>query len=64
MSNRHLTITIKIPERRQWRRSGVFIVNSEQIFTHCSGVPIVYFEQVNANWVKSIYASPCNDLGV
>ena len=28
-------ITIKTPERRQWRRSGVFIVN---------------FEQVNADW--------------
>ena len=24
-------LIIKIPERRQWRRSGVFIVNFEQI---------------------------------
>ena len=24
-------LTIKIPERRQWRRSGVFIVNFEHI---------------------------------
>ena len=24
-------LTIKIPERRYWRRSGIFIVNSEQI---------------------------------
>ena len=24
-------LTIKTPERRQWRRSGVFIVNFEQI---------------------------------
>ena len=24
-------LTIKIPERRQWRRSGIFIVNSEYI---------------------------------
>ena len=30
-----LKLTIKIPERRQWRRSGIFIVN---------------FEQVNAIW--------------
>ena len=29
-------LTINTPERRQWRRSGVFIVN---------------FEQVNAGWV-------------
>ena len=28
-------LTIKIPERRHWRRSGIFIVN---------------FEQVNAGW--------------
>ena len=24
-------LTVKTPERRQWRRSGVFIVNSEPI---------------------------------
>ena len=26
-------LTIKTPERRQWRRSDVFIVNSEHIST-------------------------------
>ena len=26
------------------------IVNSEHIFTHCSSVSIVNFEQVNAGW--------------
>ena len=26
-----LKLTIKTPERRQWRRSGVFIVNFERI---------------------------------
>ena len=26
-----LKLTIKIPERRHWRRSGIFIVNSEHI---------------------------------
>ena len=25
-------LTIKTPERRQWRRSGVFILNFEHIF--------------------------------
>ena len=35
-------LTIKTPERRQWRRSGVFIVNF-------SSVSIVNFEQVNAD---------------
>ena len=40
---------IKTPERHQLRRSGVFIVDLEQI-SHCSGVTIVDFEQVNAFW--------------
>ena len=33
-----------------WRRSGVFIVNVEHIYTPCSSVSIVNFEQVNAGW--------------
>ena len=36
-----------------WRRSGAFIVNFEHIWTHCSGVSIVDFEQVNARRVLS-----------
>ena len=32
-----------MPERRQWRRSGIFIVNFER-------VSIVNFEQLNAGW--------------
>ena len=40
-------LTIKTPERRQWRRSGVFIVNSEHI-THLA---IVNFEHVSDSWV-------------
>ena len=28
-----VNITIKIPERRQWRRSSVFIVTVEHIYT-------------------------------
>ena len=43
-------LTIKTPERREWHRSGVFIVNFTY-FTHCSDVHIVDFEQVNAGWV-------------
>ena len=39
--------TIKTPERRHWRRTGVFIVNFEHI-SHL--VLIVNFEQVNAGW--------------
>ena len=42
-------LTIKAPERRE-RRQSVFIVKSES-FTHCYGVSIVDFEQVNAGWV-------------
>ena len=33
-----------------WLRSGVFIVNFEQIATYCSGVSIVGFEQLNFGW--------------
>ena len=42
-------LTIKIPERRHCRRSGIFIVNFEH-FTPSSTVSIVNFEQVNAGW--------------
>ena len=41
-------LTIKIPERRHWRRSGIFIVNFEHISPR-SCVSVVIFEQVNAN---------------
>ena len=41
---------IKTPERRHWRRCGVFIVNFEQI-SHCSGVSIVDFEPVDVSCV-------------
>ena len=42
-------LTIKIPEQRHWRRSGVFVVNFERI-SLCSSVSIVNFEQVHAGW--------------
>ena len=41
-------LTIKSPERRHWRYSGVFIVNFKTYFTPCSSVSIVNFEHVNA----------------
>ena len=40
------------PERRQWRDSGVFIVNFETYFTPCSSVSIVNFQHVIAGWVS------------
>ena len=43
-------LTIKTPERRHWRHSGVFIVNFEHI-SHL--VSIAEFEQVNAGWVSN-----------
>ena len=43
-------LTIKTPERRDWRRSGVFIVNFEHILNLVSCVFIVKFEQANAGW--------------
>ena len=42
-------LTIKIPERRQWRRSGIFVVNFEHISPY-SSVPIVNFEHVIVGW--------------
>ena len=41
-------LTIKTAERRQWGRSGVFLVNFEH------SVSIVNFEQVNADWVYDV----------
>ena len=47
-------LTIKTPERRQWRRFGAFIVNFEDISHNIShnSVSIVDFEQVYVSWVK------------
>ena len=39
-------LTIKTPERRQWRRSGVFIVNFEHIWRRFD-VFIVNFEYIS-----------------
>ena len=44
-------LTIKTPERRQWRHSGVFIVNFEHTSSF-SNVSIVYFEKVNVSRVN------------
>ena len=43
-------LTIKTPERRQLCRSGVFIVNFENISHLVSSVSIVNFEKVNVGW--------------
>ena len=42
---------IKTPERRQCRRSGVIIVNFEQISYIVLVFPIVEFELLNVGWV-------------
>ena len=41
---------MKIPERRQWRCSGVLSINFGQT-PHYSGISSVEFEKVNAGWV-------------
>ena len=38
---------------RQWRRSGVFIVNFKHISHFGSSVSIVEFEEVNVSWVHA-----------
>ena len=43
-------LTIKTLERRQWRHSGVFIVNFEDISHLFFSVSIVDFEQANVSW--------------
>ena len=45
----NLKLTIRTPERSQWRRFVVFIINFRQI----SGVSIENFERVNASWAKT-----------
>ena len=45
-------LTIKTSKQRHWRRSGVLIVNFEQISLY-SGVSIANFEQENADWGMS-----------
>ena len=51
-------LVIKTLEERQCRRSGVFIVNFEQIRKHCDGISIVDIKQVNVSW-KSAYTTFC-----
>ena len=43
-------LTIKTPEQRQWRRSGVFVVNFEHISHRVLSVSVVNFEHVIAGW--------------
>ena len=42
-----LKLTLKTPERRQWFRSGVFIINFEHNSDVCFSFLITYFEQVH-----------------
>ena len=48
------TLAVKKPERRQWRRSGVFIVKFEHI-SHLVSASIANFEHVNTGWVMWEY---------
>ena len=51
-----LKLTIKIPKRRQWRRSDVFIVKFiVKYFTPCSNVSIVDFELATADRVRVLF---------
>ena len=45
-------LTIKTPERRQWRLSGIFIINFEQI-SHIVVFPSFTF--INAGWVRTLF---------
>ena len=45
-------LIIKTPERRPWRRSGVFIVSFEHI-SHLILVLLVIFDHINAGWKRS-----------
>ena len=50
-------LTIKTPEQRHWRRSGVFIVTFWTYFTPCSSISIVNFEQVMSTGLKAVVNS-------
>ena len=47
-------LTIKTPERRYWRHSGVFIVNFKHISDLLQVFLFVNFEQVNVGWVDKL----------
>ena len=61
-------LTIKTPGRVHWRRSGVFIVNFENIWhmKTFQNVSIVNFEQVNTGWVIADFETFHNfyDIGL
>ena len=42
----YLKLTIKAPERRHWRRSGIFIVNFDYVLPHFSLVLLL----LTLNW--------------
>ena len=44
------TLTVKAPEQRHWRRSGVFIVNFQHISHLFLMLLLLDFEQVDVNW--------------
>ena len=53
------TLTIKTPERRYWRHSGVFIVNFEHISHLFSSVSFHVFVCWDCNLQNSIYRIVC-----
>ena len=53
-------LTIKTPEQRQWRRSGVFIVNFDHFFTPCSCAFIVNFEHAIAYTNSDVFRTLSN----
>ena len=57
-------LTIKTPERRQWRRSGVFIVNFEHIshLAPCCNVSAFNFEHVIAGWPAFSFSPLLNEI--
>ena len=55
-------LTIKTPERRQWSRSGIFIVNFEHILHLALLFLFADFEQINADWERSIPKAQLNSI--
>ena len=58
-------LAIKTPERHQWRRFVVFIINFGKYFTHSSCVSFVDFEQVNICWEGyglQYHQNPTNEI--
>ena len=56
-------LTKKTPKRRQWRRSGIFVVNFEQISHIVLVLPFLTLKNVNECWIQKFSFQCLNPSG-